>query len=173
MSGKIIPILLIAAFFSGSCKKDEVPLAGTITLNNELYGAGPYYSKGFSFSKAELVSTLSQGFDIVITNDGTTANLILQASNFKNSFSLAGSYNDESSAKQAFTALTQPVVDNWVEWAFGIKPNQIWIFRTGSDTYAKIRIISTESVARTPRDYAACTFEWAYQPDGTLTFPGK
>ena len=172
MQRSFIIILLILAITAG-CKKDEVPLSGTITIDNNLYGTSSYYSLGFSFEKADLVSTLSSGFDIVLTNDGTIANLILQASNFNNSFYLAGTYSDESAAKQAFTAMIQPVVNGWAEWAFGVKPNQIWIYRTSKDTYAKMRIISTESVAKTPRNYAACTFEWVYQPDGTLTFGGK
>ena len=173
MSKSLIPILLIILILTG-CEKDKIPLSGTVTIDNTLQGTTTYYAMGFSFEKAAKVSTLQQqGYDIVITNDGTVSNLILQANNYRDSFSLAGQYNDEAAAKQAFAALTSPVVNNWVVWAYGIRPNQIWIYRTDKDTYAKIRIISTESLARPPRDFAACTFEWAYQPDGTLTFPGK
>lgn len=172
MSKHIIPILLLMVL-SGACKKDEIPLSGTVTIDNDLYGNGPYYSLGFSFATAQKVSSLQEGFDVVLTNDGTTANLILQANNFKNSFHLAGTYTDETAAKQAFSALTNPAPDSWAEWAFGIKPNQIWIYRSNSEKYAKIRIISIESLEKTPRDFASCTFEWVFQPDGTLNFPGK
>jgi hypothetical protein len=54
-----------------------------------------------------------------------------------------------------------------------IRNNQIWIYRSGSENYSKFRIISTKSEPGNMRDYAECTFEWVYQPDGTLTFPGK
>ena len=54
-----------------------------------------------------------------------------------------------------------------------INANQVWVYRTGTETYAKIRIISTVNEIRDDMPYGECTFEWVYQPDGSLTFPGK
>jgi len=54
-----------------------------------------------------------------------------------------------------------------------LKPNQIWLYRSGTERYAKIRIISTKLDITKDPDYAECTFEWVYQPDGTLTFPAR
>jgi hypothetical protein len=66
----------------------------------------------------------------------------------------------------------------WTDFADPVKPNQVWIYRSQGEKYAKIRIISTvnerrkdTSALRDSVDYAECTFEWVYQPDGTITFP--
>lgn len=161
-----------------SCdNKDEPDLSGNATISNELtfdQQSQTYNSYGFLFSKGELVSILgTPPPDITVDNDGTLDNLILQTGNFKNSFYKAGEYGDASSAKQAFDKLTTITVPVWESWAFGIRPDQIWIFRTSTEKYAKIRIISIISEVRASLNYAECTFEWVYQPDGSLTFPGK
>jgi len=168
-------ILLIFTLFSNSCKKeDTIPTSGTATLNNILtYNSTQqaYFAYGFLFSKAELVSTIGNSPDITVDSDGT--NLFLQANNLKNSFSKYGEYSDEASAIQAFKDLDKVNVTQWLEWASSLKQNQVWIYRSGSEHYAKIRIISIIAEDRDNRDYAECTFEWVYQPDGSLTFPAE
>ncbi|MCJ7446475.1 MAG: hypothetical protein MUO72_02160 [Bacteroidales bacterium] len=167
-------ILLLLLYFTGCNKTDNPKLSGIDTINNLLYGEGPYYAIGLNFSTAEKVSTLKDpGPDITLENDGTLINLILQTDMGLNAFNLMGEYADAASSQQAFNNLTSPVVTEWADWAFSIKPDQVWIYRSGTEHYAKIRIISTISETRNSRDYAECTFEWVYQPDGTLTFPGK
>jgi hypothetical protein len=158
----------------GFKKHDSPPLSGTATIDNSLFGTEVYYPYGFSFSQAKKIPKLpGQEPDITIDNDGTILNLILQTNNFLDSFYKAGEYSDAASAIKAFKEITAPVVPQWAVWANPVKPNQIWLFRTQSDHFVKLRIISTVSESREPRDYAECTFEWVYQPDGTLTFPGK
>ena len=168
-------ILLILAIFSHSCKKDDtIPTSGTAKINNILtYNSTQqaYFAYGFLFSKAELVSTIGNSPDITVDSDGT--NLFLQASNLKNSFYKYGEYSDEASAIQAFKDLDEVNVTQWLEWASSIKQNQVWIYRSGSEHYAKIRIISIKAEVRDNRDYAECTFEWVYQPDGSSTFPAE
>jgi hypothetical protein len=167
-------IILIFLLFPGCKKANDPKLSGTDTIDNLLYGTGPYYAIGFSFSEAKKISTLSDPDpDITIDNDGSLTNLILQTDNFKNSFYMAGEYADAASAIQAFNNLNSVSVSQWEIWAYSIKPNQIWIFKTSNEHYAKMRIISTISETRNSWDYAECTFEWVYQPDGSLTFPGK
>ncbi len=102
-------------------------------------------------------------------------NLLFMTDNLKDSFYNAGEYPDAVSAKTAFDNLKSATVPaaSWEGLASPLKVNQIWIYRTGQDTYAKIRIISLIGEIRNGIDYAKCTFEWEYQPDGTLTFPGK
>lgn len=168
----IISLLLITA-----CTKEREPdRSGIASIDNTLYGSGTsgYYAIGFSFGKAEKVSTIpAPGPDITIDNDGSLANLILQANNFKDSFWKAGEYSNEAAAVTAFRQLVSPVIERWEVWAFGIKPNQVWVYRSGTDKYAKLRVISTVSEMRSGRAYAEITFEWVYQPDGTLSFPSK
>ncbi|MCX6333418.1 MAG: hypothetical protein NT092_03845 [Bacteroidia bacterium] len=177
MEKHMLAILLMPLLFMGcndSNKPGNTKTSGTETIDNSLYGTTVYYGIGFNFSAAEKVSSLATPKpDITIGNDGTLTNLILQTDNYKDSFYKAGEYTDANSAEKAFDALTSLIFPTWESWAYSIKPNQIWIFRTSAEKYAKIRIITTLSEARYSRDYAECTFEWVYQPDGTLTFPGK
>ncbi len=175
---RLLLIIFIILFSLTGCKKNRIPdTSGTATINNTLAfdsNRQTYYAFGFLFSQAKLVSILdSPPPDITIDNDGTLYNLIIQANNYKNSFYKAGEYNNASSAKQAFNNLTAPSVPQWVVWADSVKADQVWIYKSGTDHYAKFRIISTVSETRSGRDYAECTFEWRYQPDGSLTFPAK
>lgn len=169
-------ILLPVLLFLHSCtKNDVIPTSGTVTIDNTLgfdQTNQAYFAFGFLFSKAELVSTLDNPPpDITVDSDGT--NLFLQTNNLKNSYCLNGNYDDEASAKEAFYKLTTVNVTQWLGLASPLKENQIWIYRSGKECYAKIRIIDIVSEERENRDYAECTFEWVYQPDGSLTFPGK
>lgn len=177
---RISVILTVAFLILTGCKKDKTPpLSGTVTIDNNLYGNDKtgYYAYGFSFVLAKKVSTVDNPPpDITIENDGTLANLILQANNRNNSFYKVGEFADATSAQQAFNNLTSlpvPQSADWAAWAYSIKSNQIWIYRSGSEHYTKFRIVSTKSQSGDPRDFAECTFEWVYQPDGSLTFPGK
>jgi hypothetical protein len=168
----ILPLLIL---IQASCKKDNTPdNSGTVTIDNTTLFAQTYYVYGFLFSEGKEVSTLdSPPPDITVDSDGT--NLLLQANNLKNSFYKAGEYPDASSAETAYKNLTTASIPetNWLGLAIPLKKNQVWIYRSGTNHYAKFRIISTIAEIRSERNYAECTFEWAYQPDGTLTFPGK
>ena len=133
-----------------------------------------YYVFGFTFSLAEKVSTLTDpGPDITIGNDGTLYNLIFQTNNQNNSFYKVGEYSTEAAAQQAFNNLTSASVPQFIAIADSIRINQVWIYQSKSGHYAKIRIIDTVSKVGDPIDYSECTFQWVYQPDGSLTFPAK
>ena len=166
-------IVLVCLLFPVSCGKDDViSTSGTITIDNTTYLSQTYYVYGFLFSEAKLVSTLSKPDpDITVISDGTY--LYFQTTSLYNSFFKVGDYNDAASAKTAFDNLVSFTMPQWEALAERIAPNQIWIIRTEDECYAKVRIISTISEVRDGHDYAECTFEWVYQPDGTLTFPGK
>jgi hypothetical protein len=175
---RTIFILLVFSSFLTSCRKnDDPPVSGIFTINNSRVFSDKlqtWFIYGFTFSKAALVSNLeTPPPDITIDNDGTLAVLILQAVNFQNSFYKVGEFADAASAEQAFKNLTSPVVSQWAEWGNPVKPNQVWLYRTANEHYAKLRIISTISETRNSFNYAECTFQWTYQPDGSLTFPGK
>jgi len=170
-------IVLIFALFLSFCKKKNDPdISGTITINNDLTldpKLQTYVNYGFLFSQGKLVSNVGTPKpDITIDNDGTLDNLILQAK-INSRFSKYGEYANAALAEQAFNNLNSVNIQQWEDWAFAIKPNQVWVFGTSDDHYAKIRITSTISETRGTRYYAECTFEWVYQPDGSLTFPGK
>jgi hypothetical protein len=174
MKYRFIVLVIIFASFAGCKKSDSSKYSGTVTIDNQLYGTGPYYAFGFSFPLAEKISTLSDPPpDITITNDGTLDNLILQTNNYEDSFALVDEYSSAAEAKTAFDKLVSPETPSWAVWADYLEPNQIWLYKSGTDHYAKIRIISIVSELRNDRTYAECTFEWVYQPDGSFTFPGK
>ncbi|MBN2861791.1 MAG: hypothetical protein JXN62_01425 [Bacteroidales bacterium] len=173
---KLNIIVLLVWFILPSCEKDDsFDNSGTITINNDLILSQDqgYINYGFLFSEAKIASNVSSPKpDITVDNDGTLDNLILQGK-INTGFFKAGEYADETLAKQEFSNLKSLTITEWEDWAFSIKPNQIWIIRTSEEFYAKIRIISTVSETRGTRYYAECTFQWVYQPDGTLTFPVK
>ena len=169
-------LIIILSILSG-CRKDDTPhTSGIDTIDNTLYGTGPYYANGFLFSKATKISTLdSPGPDITIdvNIDNPVSRLILQANNFKNSFYKIGDYPDAASAVSAFNNLKTVEVYQWEGMADPINANQVWVYRTGSENYVKIRIINIKNEIRNNLPYGECTFEWLYQPDGSLTFSGK
>jgi hypothetical protein len=167
----IVPLLLF------SCKKSNpTPTSGTVTINNKTFKSSTYYVYGFSFSNARKVTTLaSPGPDILIyVNRDTPPNrLTLQANNLFASFYKFDEYPDAESAKIAFDNLKTVGNYTWAEMADPIADNQIWIYRSSTQTYAKILIKTTVNETRDSVAYGECTFEWVYQPNGTTTFPGK
>lgn len=175
MRYRLFVILITLLALAVSCKKDTTPAtSGTATIDNTTTLGQTYYVYGFLFSEAKKVPTSGNPQpDITVDNDGT--NLLLQANNLKNSFYKAGEYTDAASAKTAYDNLVSSTVgeSDWTGLAYGIVSNQIWIYRSGASTYAKFLITSTKAEVRDGKNYGECTFEWRYQPDGTLTFPAK
>lgn len=175
MTRSVIPILIFLFVFQNSCKKDgAAPTKGTATIDNTRTLGQTYYVFGFLFSEARKASTIDNPPpDITIDSDGT--NLLLQANNLNNSFYKFGEFADAAAAQTAYDNLKSATISpsGWIGLASPLKVNQIWIYRSGTTHYSKFRIISSISEIRSGRNYAECTFEWEYQPDGTLTFPGK
>jgi hypothetical protein len=141
-----------------------------------------YYIYGFSFSSAQqIATTTTPGPDITVyvnvDNPLVAPRLYLSTSALRPSFSKVGDYNDEASAKAAFDNLKTITATQWVDLADPIVPNQVWIYRSGQDNYTKFRIISTTIDRRNnPElnqevDFGEISFQWVYQPDGSLTFP--
>ncbi len=171
-------VFLMMLVVMPGCKKDQSKLSGTETINNTLYGSGPYYAYGFSFSLGKQLSTQGTPVpDMTLIVDADINNnirrIMLQSENFMNSFYKFGEYATAEQAQQAYAGLTTANVTQWAGLADTVRANQVWLFRTESEHYAKFRIISTVAELRNNIAYGECTFDWAYQPDGTLTFPGK
>jgi len=169
-------VLTLLLVLSGCTKVEKTRTSGTDTIDNITYQSTTYYVYGFSFSKAKLIPTYpNPGPDIslYVNTDKQPYFLTFQANNLKPSFYKVGDYLEEEAAKTAFDNLKTVSVPKWIEMADTINANQIWIYRTGAETYAKIRIVSTVNEIRQTVPYGECTFEWVYQPDGSLIFPGK
>jgi hypothetical protein len=169
--------IILVSIVLNSCKKsDTLSPSGTVTIDNTTYQTTTYYVFGFSFSKAAKVSTLEDpGPDIIIyvRIDDPPNRLTLQANNYNPSFYKVGDYADAESASAAFENLKTVENFQWIEMADPISPNQVWVYKSGTPTYAKIRIISTVNETRNNLPYGECTFEWVYQSDGSTTFPAK
>ncbi len=174
MKLRLIPVLAVLLLMQG-CGGDEVPTSGTVTVTNELFGSGPYYAMGFSFAAADLVSTLTEPYDIIIQAGSLTTGgpivAFLSANTLEPSFALKGEYGTESAAISAFEALTSVGTASYIELAAPLKENQVWVVRTEAEKYAKIRIIQIDFDPTTPPYYASCQFEWVFQPDGSTQFP--
>ena len=173
----LLSILVIVLIPFTGCKKEKSVTSGTISIDNELFGTGPYYGYGFHVPTGEKVSTLNNPIDVIalfvdFDVDFTVRKIYMSVNNFNNSFYKYGEYLSESAASDAFRNLQSFSVPQWNELADPIKPNQIWLFRTDDEKYAKIRIISTFTETRStmPFPFAECTFEYKFQPDGTQTF---
>jgi len=176
MKTKVVIISVLVVLFSACTKVEKTPTSGTVTIDNTVFQSSTYFVYGFSFSEAKLVSNLGNpGSDIIVfvNTDNTPYRLTLQADNLKPSFYKVGDYDNESAAKAAFDNLSLVEVPRWDDMADPLNTNQVWIYRTGNDNYAKIRIVSTVNEMRLNLPYGECTFQWVYQPDGSLTFPGK
>jgi hypothetical protein len=171
----ILSVLFLV--LTGCTKKEATRTSGIDTIDNITYYSTTYYNYGFSFSKAKLVPTYpsNTGLDIslYVNTDNGTPRLTLQAENLKPSFFKVGDYADETTAQSAFDNLKTISVTQWQDMADPINPNQVWIYRSGSENYTKIRIVSTVNETRNNIAYGECTFQWVYQPDGSSTFPGK
>jgi hypothetical protein len=176
MMKRLVIIIVISAVILLSCKKSgnpAAPVSGTVTIDNTTYQSSTYYVYGFSFSPAKKVSTIeSPGPDIIIYDSPANV-LSLQADNLNPSFYKVGDYPDSQAAADAFNNLKSVGTYQWTEMADPISDNQVWVYRSGTNCYAKLRIISTVNETRNNLPYGECTFEWVYQPDGSTTFPGK
>jgi hypothetical protein len=174
------PLFILVFFLSAflGCKKTEtIPTSGTETIDNTIYQDATYYALGFSFNQAKKISNLSDpGPDLTlyVNQDNPSApRLTLVVNNFRPSFYKTGDFPDEASAIASFNNLKTVGTYQWVDIADPIKANQVWIYRTGRDLYAKFRTISTKNETRNNLPYGECTFEWFFQADGSTTFQGK
>jgi hypothetical protein len=179
MMKRVLYIYIIFLLVLSGCKKAEtIRTSGTDTIDNTVYQDESYYSLGFSFNQAKKISNRSNpGPDLTLylNQDNPSApRLTLVVNNFRPSFYKAGEFPDEVSAIASFNNLkTVGTSYLWVDIADPIKANQVWIYRTGRDLYAKFRIISTKNETRNNLPYGECTFEWVFQSDGSSTFQGK
>jgi hypothetical protein len=110
---------------------------------------------------------------VYVNKDNSPYRLIFQANNLLPSFYKYGEFADEEAAILAFNNLTTFTASQWSDMADPLIPNQIWIYRSGTECYTKIRIISTVNDLRQNVAYGECKFQWVYQPDGSTTFPSE
>jgi hypothetical protein len=174
MKRHMVLFLAIIFILSGCTKKESTRTSGIDTIDNITYFGTTYYNYGFLFSGAKLVKTFpSPGPDITIyvNTDNVTPRLTLQSNNLNPSFYKAGDFPDASSAQSAFDNLKTVTATQWQDMADPVNDNQVWIYKSGTGNYTKLRIVSTVNETRSGIAYGECTFQWVYQSDGSSTFP--
>ena len=174
MKSHMVLFLAIIFILSGCTKKESTRTSGIDTIDNITYFGTTYYNYGFLFSGAKLVKTFpSPGPDITIyvNIDNVTPRLTLQSNNLNPSFYKAGDFPDASSAQSAFDNLKTVTATQWQDMADPVNDNQVWIYKSGTGNYTKLRIVSTVNEPRSGIAYGECTFQWVYQSDGSSTFP--
>ena len=172
-------VLLLAILTTGCQKKESGPkVSGEITINSKLYGSGPYYIIGYNFARGELVKSGSVPEpDITVQVQASPDNTkvdwaYLGTNNFQNSFSLNGSFSNQTDAEAFFNNYkTVPDTLGYTGLAKDIRPYQVWTFRTEGLKYVKLLILKVVAEIRENNPYAETTFRYVYQPDGTNTFP--
>jgi len=60
----------------------------------------------------------------------------------------------------SFTALASP-----------LQINQVWLFKTNSEKFAKLLIENVQYYLKDITPFAEIKFKWVFQPDGSMQFP--
>lgn len=160
-----------------ACEKEGKKISGVSTIDSTIYGETTYYVYGFSFAEGGILSWELGGdgpaIDLVILaqlSDGIITGLF-DSPEINNPFSLEGEYESPEAAEDAFEALAVvPGGSAYVGLANPLKENQIWVYKSAS-YYGKIRIMELQTENRDGTPWVSCTFEWAWQPDGSTLFP--
>ena len=180
---KIIVIILVPGILllPGCNKKDKTRTSGEDTLNSERVLEGSTYTiPGFLFSNGSVIlynpQTSSNTPDIFVLPiadaQGNVTGAYLDSPNILESFALVGTYGSAAEASEAFNNYTTVNVNTFSALANPILVNQVWVFKTRNDRFAKILILDIETYKVGQEPNAEVRFRWVYQPDGTNTFPG-
>lgn len=171
---KAIFILILILFASGCSKDKEVKTSGTHTITSEMILEGQTYSYyGFSFSKASVKlyndasSTDRPDFGVGMNQDSLP---YFDTENIEESFALAGVFSAADSALTFFNNYGEVDVNSYIGLAQPVLENQIWVFKTRSNTFGKILILNTLNYEKNSYMIVEVQFKWVYQPDGSTLF---
>jgi len=168
--------LAILFFMLLGCKKEEqIPVAGEVTMNSTLYGTGPYWAIGYSFSQGKLLEYRDGNVpDIIILPkteaNGTVRNAFLDSPNVFPSFSLNGTFGGAQEAETFFNNYVEAVDSGFIALADPLLTNQVWTFKTATGKYVKMLILEVTATLKDQVPYAEVRFRYVYQPDGSTVF---
>lgn len=174
-------ILFIILSFSilAACSKDDdkVKTNGEVVLSSQLiFNGTSYTTEGFIIHEAKKVKYglgLTPYPDLVLENiidvnssDVIGANLVSPQND--EAFYKAGEYADLADAEIAFENIVDAGSSSLTPTAPAVKANQIYVFKTRGNKYAKLLI--RDYKISPAKDYVEITIKWVYQPSGETTF---
>ncbi|MFN8205874.1 MAG: hypothetical protein U0T82_00495 [Bacteroidales bacterium] len=174
-----IVCLFLLAFVFFSCRKEkETPTSGSITLSSELVLSGQYIIRGFSFSEASFLNfpgTAPAKVDLVAFSTRDSIGNINGAglycpSNEDSAFWLAAGFDNLPQATTFFDELDTLPLTRFLPLVNEVHPNEIWVIRTGTGSYAKILFRDVRVIDDAEGDYTELDLDWVFQPDGTRIF---
>lgn len=180
---KKILIITLSLFVIAACSKDEesAKTNGEVVLSSQIMGdATNYYVEGFSFENAKKVNynlTSATIPDLVLENsldisgDVTGANLASPQN--ETAFFKAGEFATLQEAEIFFNNLAEAGTNVYAPTANNIAANQVYIFQSRSNKFAKILIKEYKLVPGVMNDHVQATIDWVYQPNGEKLFAGK
>lgn len=162
------------------CKKEEkAKLTGEAVISTRLYGTGPYYTNGFSFSTGKnhpYPGTSGVRIDLVaqaVTDlQGNLTGVMLGSPDNDKAFFTNNTFSSLAEAESFFSGYTEVGPVAFSALSDTIQPFQVITFRSVVPTYAKMLITSLKFFRGDQTgQYAEVSFRWVYQPDGSTTFP--
>jgi hypothetical protein len=176
---KKITLLIIIAFLVLGCNKNNNPkTTGEASLNSELILEGETYSvPGFSFESASVVLYNPAGGqtipDIFALPDvqNNVYSAYFDTQNTLPSFALVAEFESSGEAQDFFNNYKLVDVNSYSGLAKPVVKNQVWVFKTRNDKYAKLLVVKVDAYLKDDEAFAEVTFKWVYQPDGSKVFP--
>ena len=174
----LIYILSITLLLSCSKDDDKAPTSGEITLSSQIFqvDTNPFV-EGFSFDMGKKVSynlTSSPVPDIVIEKSidlqGAVSGANITSPKNDEAFYKVGEFNNLSEAEAFFNSLKDIGTGIFSPSIKNIAVNQVYIFKSRSNKYAKILIKDIQITPNVSMGYADVSFKWVYQPSGEQTF---
>ena len=170
--------ILIFSAFSCSKNKDTGPRkTGEITLSTKLYfNNQTYFSKAYSFSKGDFVNYPPEKADLVATAKtdarGVKTGISLNSDqlNFE-PFVILGNFASASEAQTFFDEYKVADDTVWVDFIQTLQANQVILYKSYSDHYAKLLIENVTIPDSDPSTgYAEVKIKFVYQPQDTNSF---
>ena len=169
---KRITFLLIIPLLVFGCNKNNNPkTSGEASLNSELILEGETYSvPGFSFESGSVVLYNPAGGqtipDIFALPDvqNNVFSAYFDTQNTLPSFALVGEFASSGEAQNFFDNYKEVDVNTYTGFAKPVVENQVWVFNTRNDKYAKLLIVKVNAYLKDTEAFAEVNFKWAYQP---------
>ena len=138
-----------------------------------------YTIQGFSFEKGEVVlynpestKTIPDLFVLPLAaSQGNVTGTFFDSPNVYSSFVLVGSFSDAGEALYFFNNYMEASDTSFTELASPLQINQVWLFKTNSEKFAKLLIKDVQYYLKDITPFAEVKFKWVFQPDGSKQFP--